>query len=753
MKLRISLVALLVALTLPAVGVAETLDVKSLASNRYAPRSFSSVTPLADGEHYAMMTAGKNAIVRCSFRSGEVVDTLFSTANCRGCDFRTFDGYLLSPQEDRILIRTHTNYIYRRSYTADHYIYSVRNRKMEPLSAGGPQQVPCFSPDGKMIAFVRDNDIWLVKLLFNNAESRVTADGVRNSVINGHADWVYEEEFTMTRFFEFSADSKMIAYVKSVETEVPQYSFPLFKGSHPTLSDCDLYPGAYTYKYPVPGVKNSVVTVHTFDIKSSVTRQMEVPMDADGYIPRIHFINQTDADGGQTQLAIVTLNRHQSRMDLYVGNARSTVCRLVLREENPQGRWLRESTYQDLAWLPDGFVLQSERTGRNGLYLYDFNGRLVRPLAVGDYDVTAFYGYDAKSGTTYAQSCLQSPLTRVVCAYDKKGICTPLTAVSGTHDAIFSSSLKHFIHTASSMTEAPHVSLEVDRGAKTVTAPFASVNDYNASLAARLTGAGMPTREFFTFTTPEGIELNGWMVKPADMAPGRRYPVIMYQYSGPDSQEVADKWGIGFYGGLAYECLLAQHGFIVACVDGRGTGFRGEEFRGSIYLQLGLLEAQDQVSTARWLATQPYVDASLIGIWGWSYGGFMTLMSMSEPGANAFAAGIAVAAPTCWRYYDSIYTERFMQTPQENGTNYDAITPIARAPYLHGRLLLVHGMADDNVHFRNAAEYSEALVQADKQFEMQVYTNRNHGISGGNTRAHLFQRMLDFWQRELAEKK
>ena len=379
-------------------SAAETLDLKSLASGQYGAQRLGQITPLADGEHYAMMSPSRDAILRYSFRTGEMTDTLFSCSNCRGCTFRSFDGYTLSPQEDRILIRTKTASIYRRSYTAEHFIYNVKNRKMEPLSAGGPQQVATFSPDGKMIAFVRDNDIWLVKLLFNNAESRVTTDGERNKVINGHADWVYEEEFSMTRAFEFSADSKMLAYVKSVEAEVPEYSFPLFRGASPAREEFAEYPGAYSYKYPIAGAHNSVVSVHTFDIKSAVTRQMDVPLDAEGYIPRIHFTEQTDADGGQTQLAVVTLNRHQSRMDVYMGSARSTVCRLVLREEQQQGKWLRESTWEDLEWLSDGFILQSERSGFNSLYLYDFNGRLVRPLTPYEGDVTAFCGYDAKTG-------------------------------------------------------------------------------------------------------------------------------------------------------------------------------------------------------------------------------------------------------------------------------------------------------------------------------------------------------------------
>ena len=736
---------LLVCLILTVTGIvtstAAELDLKKITNGAYQARSMGHIQPLTDGESYAQMAPARDAILRYSFKTGEVVDTIFSVRNCRGCTFNHFDGYIFSPQEDRILIQTNTRSIYRRSFTAEYYIYSVVNHKMEPLSEGGPQQVPSFSPDGKVIAFVRDNNLFIVKLMFNNAEIQVTADGKRNEVINGHSDWVYEEEFSMTRAYEFSADSKMIAFVKSVEREVPEFSFPMFRGDAPAYNDYATYPGAYSYKYPVPGVKNSTVTVHSFDIKSSVTRQIDIPLDADGYVPRIHFSELiTDDDGNQNQLAIVTLNRAQTRMDIYMANARSTVCKLALREEANMG-WINESTYENIHWLPTGFVLQSERSGFNHLYLYDQNGNLIRPLTSGNWEVTAFCGYDEKTGDVFYQGNQPGPLRKAVYMRDKKGKVTALTAETGTHSAIFSKNHKYFIHTASALNEPPVTTLEAVGGKSTKTLVD------NSALKDELCAAGMPTREFFSFTTTDGVELNGWMVKPASMADGKQYPVVMYQYSGPGSQEVSDSWNNGFYSGMVWEEYLAQHGIIVACIDGRGTGCRGEEFKKCTYLKLGQLEAHDQAEAASYLGTLPYVNKDRIAIWGWSYGGYMTLMSMSE--APVFCCGIAVAPPTDWRFYDSVYTERFMLTPQENGKGYDNASAMTRANNMHGRLLLVHGMADDNVHFRNTTEYSEALVQADKQFEMQVYTNRNHSIYGGNTRYHLFTRMADFWVREL----
>ena len=714
----------------------EEIDIRKITNGTYSAQGVGGMRSMNDGEHYMMIGGDGTCIVRYAFKTGEVVDTLFSVNNARGCDFKSFDGYIMSPAEDRILIQTKTNYIYRHSFTAEYYIYEVNNRKMTPLSTGGPQQVPSFSPDGRMVAFVRDNNLHLVKLLFNNSESQVTTDGKFNEVLNGIPDWVYEEEFTMSKCYDFSADSKMIAYVKSVEKDVPSFSFAMYKGMYPTFEDNALYPGAYTYKYPVPGADNSKVSVHTYDIKSMVTRQMDLQIDEEDYIPRIHFTSDPE------KLAIVTLNRHQNRMDMYMANPRSTVCKLVLREESEH--YINEPTYQDIRFHEGGFILQSQRNNYNHLYLYNLNGQLVKQLTDGAYEVTNFYGWNAKTGDLYYQSNEPSPMRRAIYRQDKKGKKTRLTPETGTSDAVFSKNLQNFVHTHSDLHTPAVITIENVKGKVLKTLVD------NKALAEKLNQPGMPTKEFFQFTTSNGDVLNGWIVKPAtlDAQASTQYPVIMYQYSGPGSQEVLDSWRSGFYGGLLWESFLAQQGYIVACVDGRGTGSRGAEFKNCTYLELGLRESTDQVEAAKYLATLPYVDASRIGIWGWSFGGYNTLMSMST-GEAVFKAGIAVAPPTDWRYYDSVYTERFMRTPQENGENYDKTSAISRAHNLNGRLLLMHGMADDNVHVRNSIEYSEALVQADKQFDMHYYTNRNHSIYGGNTRYHIFTKMFNFWNEKL----
>lgn len=711
---------------------AEEITIRKMTNGEYSAQGVGGMRSMNDGEHYMMIGDGGSSLVRYAFATGEVVDTLFSVNATRGCDFKHFDGYIMSPAEDRILIQTRTTPIYRHSFTAEYYIYDVRNKTMVPLSNGGPQQVPSFSPDGKMIAFVRDNNLHLVKLMFNNSESQVTTDGKFNEVLNGIPDWVYEEEFTMSKCYEFSADSKMIAYVKSVESHVPSFSFAMYKGMAPSYEANTLYPGAYTYKYPVPGVDNSKVSVHTFDIKEKVTRKIDLQIDEEDYIPRIHFTSDPE------KLAIVTLNRHQSRMDIYMANPRSTMCKLILREESPT--YINEATYQGLHFYEGGFIMQSQRSEYNHLYQYNLNGQLLRQFTQGEYEVTDFYGWDAKTGDLYYQSNETSPLRRAIYHINKKGKKTRLTPETGTSSATFSKNLKNFVHTHSDLHTPNVITIENVKGKVLKTLVD------NKVLAEKINQPGMPTREFFQFTTSNGDVLNGWIVKPAEMK--GQYPVIMYQYSGPGSQEVLDSWRSGFYSGLIWESFLAQQGYVVACVDGRGTGSRGAEFKNCTYMELGLRESTDQVETAKYLATLPYVDGSRIGIWGWSFGGYNTLMSMST-GEPIFKAGIAVAPPTDWRFYDSVYTERFMRTPQENGENYDRASAIKRAKNLNGNLLLMHGMADDNVHVRNSMEYSEALVQADKQFDMHYYTNRNHSIYGGNTRYHIFTKMFNFWEAKL----
>lgn len=709
------------------------IKLQDVTNGVYWPKRIDGVNPMNDGESYTQLSPDHKRIVRHSFKTGKEIATVFDVETARGSKKLPYiDGYIMSPDEHRILIQTETKGIYRRSYTAVYYIYDVRNNTLEPLSEGGPQQVPLFSPDGNVIAFARGNNLFLVKLLFGNAEVQVTKDGKFNEVINGLPDWVNEEEFTTNRSFDFSADSKVLAWVRYDESQVPIYSMQEFKGLYPTRSEFDAYPGTYDYKYPVAGQKNSEVKVMTFDIKNRVTRTLDVPLDKDGYIPRIKFTSDP------TKLAVITLNRHQSQMDVYMANPLSKVCKLVLREKNE--KYVRETAYTQMKFYDGHFSLLSERSGFQHLYWYNLGGQLEAQITKGNFEVTDFYGYDARTGSFYYASTQESPLRRAVYKADKQGRVKKLSSSVGTNSAKFSKTMKYYMNVYSSAQQPPVTSL-CDNNGKTIT----TLID-NADLKAKVEKVA-GKKEFFQFTTSEGVQLNGWMVKPRDFDASKKYPVVMYQYSGPGSQEVTDSWNLGFYGAGIFESYLTEQGFICACVDGRGTGARGADFEKCTYLQLGLRESQDQVETAIYLGSLPYVDKANIGIWGWSFGGFNTLMSMSE-GRPVFKAGVAVAAPSNWKYYDTVYTERYMRTPNENAAGY-AINPMERAANLSGSLLLIHGTADDNVHFRNVAEMSEALVQANKQFEMQIYTNRNHSIYGGNTRYHLLTRMCDFFKRNL----
>lgn len=730
-----SLFALLTLLFLSLGIQAQKVTLQDVAQGTYRAQNIYGLKPMLDGEHYTQISSDHKRIVKYSFKTGKEVEAIFDVTKARDCNFKTFDDYILSPDEKLILIQTETKPIYRHSFTAVYYIYNVKNNTLEPLSNNGPQQVPLFSPDGNQIAFVRNNNIFLVKLLFGNSESQVTKDGEYNKVLNGIPDWVYEEEFSFNRAFDFSADSKMIAYIRFDESQVPMFSFPWYKGMAPAKEDYTTYPGKYEYKYPKAGETNSTVTVHTYDIKSHVTRQMDLPLDKDGYIPRIKFTSDPE------KLAIMTLNRHQNRFDLYLANPRSATCKVAIRDEAEQ--YIKEQEYGSIAFYPNHIVLMSERDGYNHLYLYTIAGNLVRQITKGNFEVTDFLGYDEANGTTYYASNEGSPLRTAIYKIDSKGKKTKLSTKEGTNNALFSKNFAYFINTYSSKDTPTEITLNDSKGRELVT-----LLD-NKQLKSQLTHLNMPTKEFFTFKTSQGVELNGWMMKPANFDPNKKYPVIMHQYSGPGSQQVLDKWGIGsFSDGGMFEAYMCDKGYIMVCVDGRGTGGRGAAFEKCTYLFLGVKESEDQVETARYLGTLPYVDGSRIGIWGWSFGGYNTLMSMSD-GSGAFKAGVAIAAPSDWRFYDTVYTERFMRTPKENGDGYNAGSAISRASKLQGKLLLIHGTADDNVHYQNAAEYSEALVQANKQFDMQVYTNRNHSIFGGNTRNHLMNRVANFFLENL----
>ncbi|MBP3758142.1 MAG: S9 family peptidase [Prevotella sp.] len=713
---------------------ASSLTIQDVTGGKFRAEFLSAVTPLSDGENYAQISSDGGKIVKYSFKTGQQTGVLFDVDNTQGERIGRFDGYIMSPDGKRMLIQTQTERIYRRSFRAVFYIYNIATRKLEKLSDYGPQQTPVWSPDGTQIAFVRDNNIHLVKLLYGNAESQVTQDGKFNEVINGIPDWVYEEEFGYNSAMTFNADGTMICWVRFDESKVKTYSLQMFQGMRPAIKENAVYPGAYSYKYPKAGEVNSTVAAFSYDIKSHQTRRLDVPLDADGYMPRIKTTNDAN------KILVYTMNRHQDQLNIYAVNPRSTVSQLLIKESVP--KYVQESVLSNTIITDNHILLPSDRDGFMQLYLYNANGQLLKRLTNGQFDVTAVYGFDEATQTAYYQAAARNAMNREVYAANTKGKVTCLTQKEGWNSAIFSSGFKYFVHTWSD-SNTPQVFAICDHSGRTLK----TLID-NKSLRDQLAAAALPQKEMFSFTTSEGVKLNGWMVKPADFDATKKYPVIMFQYSGPGSQQVVNSWSIGSMGqGGLFDQYLTQQGFIVACVDGRGTGARGAEFEKCIYLHMGDLESKDQVEAALHLGSLPYVDKENIGIWGWSFGGFNTLMSMSE-GRPVFKAGVAVAPPTDWRFYDTVYTERYMRTPQENPEGYDT-NPTVRAKNLHGALLICHGLADDNVHPQNTFEYTEALVQADKDFKMNVYTNRNHSIYGGNTRTHLLRQIVNFFVREL----
>ena len=712
----------------------ERITLKAIQDGAFAAERLSGIKPIAGTDQYARISKDGNRVVRYSFKTGKQTAVLFDVNHTMGSKIDSFDGYILSPDGAKMLIQTKTERIYRRSFKAQYYIYTIASTKLEPLSEGGPQQVPVWSADSRQIAFVRDNNIHLIKLLYDNAESQVTKDGKFNEIINGVPDWVNEEEFGHNLSFCFNADGTKICWIKYDESNVKSYALQLFKGMHPEQHQYADYPGLYTYKYPKAGQDNSKVSVWSYDVKSHQTRQLQVPLDADGYVPRIK--PTTDPN----KVIVYTLNRHQDEMHLYAVNPSSTVATLLIKERVP--KYVKEEAMKGVIIGENSILLPSDRDGYMKGYLYNMNGQMIRTIGNGSYDITAWYGYDEKTGDVYYQAAALNAHDRQIYVSHKNGKTDRLTQQQGWNVAQFSGDYQYFINTWSDY-DHPYVYTVRDNKGKVM-----STLIDNASLRKKTADYGWTPKETFSFTTSEGVKLDGWMVKPAQFNASKQYPVILFQYSGPGSQQVINSWNAGSLGqGGAFDYYLAQQGFIVVCVDGRGTGGRGSEFEKVVYQRLGELESKDQVETALWLGKQSYVDKNRIGIWGWSYGGFNTLMSMSE-GRGVFKAGVAVAPPTNWKFYDTVYTERYMRTPKENPDGY-AVNPIERAAKLHGALLICHGLADDNVHPQNTFEYAEALVQVDKDFKEIYYTNRNHSIYGGNTRNHLMRQIANFFIDEL----
>lgn len=727
-----------------------TLTIKGLRSSEWRAKSAPTFRSMADGKHYTAIAEQGRAIVKYQYSNGQAVDTLLnlnSVTPGEDVDIKklVISDYELSEDEQRILIEADKDYIYRRTYTADYYYYVIGRPNFKRVTTG-KVMAATLAPDGRQIAFVRENNLFVSKVMdasINITERQITTDGKRNEIINGIPDWVYEEEFAMNQAFCWSIDSKYLCYIKFDESEVKEYNLPIYKGTYPSNDEYTFYPGIYSYKYPVPGEKNSKVSVWTYNIDTRKTQHINVPLDNDGYIPRLRYTKDP------TKLAVMTFNRHQNDFKMYFADPASGIAKMVIEDKNDQ--YIGESNMDNILFYDDGFTFVSEKSGFRHLYYYNMNGMLQRQITKGNYDVTNIYGYDNKTKTAYVQTAylgdgadMPAELTRGIYKVDAKGTMIPLfnggkdgNGCRGTHSASFSKGFVYMQHFYSDAETPTQVTLELVNGLKLV-----KVMQDNKDYLARINDINYSHREFFQFTTPNGDVLNGYLTKPYNFDTTKKYPVIMEQYSGPGSQQVLDSWK------FAWEQYLNQEGFVVACVDGRGTGARGAAWERQTYCELGVRESEDQLHAGRYIASLPYTDENKMAIWGWSFGGYTTLMTLCGDN-NVYKCGVAVAPVTDFRFYDSIYTERYMRTPQENAAGYDKASVFTRAKNLKGDVLICHGSADDNVHPQNTYELTEVFVQNDIDFDMHIYTNRNHSIYGGNTNYYIYNQVYRYINEHL----
>ncbi len=671
----------------------------------------SGVVSMSDGEHYAVIE--DDAIKLYDYATSTMRSVVVDASEYPAVE--NFNGYFFSPDESKIMFITDREPIYRHSFKAQYYVFDCVDGSLRPLSEGGAQQAATFSPDGTKAAFVRDNDLYWVDLAADEfTEHRITSDGRFNYVLNGIPDWVYEEEYSFARAYEWSPSSDYIAYLRTDEERVREYDMNRFDGN--------LYPTVYKFKYPKAGQMNSVVTVHVYDIAAGKSAEMATGDADDRYIPRIMWAGD--------RLAVANLNRLQNELDLLLCDPVTGESRVIYHEKDD--RYIDRVDNGTFTFLGDGdrFLVLNESTGYKHIHLYSIEKGYIGPVTSGDYEVTDLLGVDEKKEIAYYMSTETSPLRRDLYTVKLNGKNKKrLTGGDGTYRIVPSKGFNYYISYFSSADTPTVVTLHKGDG-KSVRKLYE-----NAALKQAADEGRIPIKRFFTFDNEQGLTLNGYMLFPSDFDSTKRYPVFMTQYSGPGSQRVADSWGTD------WEAGLTSHGYIVACVDGRGTGFRGEEFRKCTYGDLGHNEVEDQIAAARYIGSLPYVDPSRIGIYGWSFGGFMALNCILK-GNDVFKMAIAVAPVTNWRYYDTIYTELYNGLPQDNPEGYDRNSPINFADRLKGKLLLAHGTGDDNVHIQNSYQMIEALTAADKPFDMAIYPDQNHGM--GHDRKHLIDKCMRY---------
>jgi dipeptidyl-peptidase-4 len=690
--------------------------------NTFSQQTVQGINWMKDGQYYSSQInqMGYPMVVKMNLATGAQAGILLD-GKALGLNF---SSYSFNTDETKALVATDVESIYRRSSKGIFYVVNLATGQKQQLMKGEKISYTTLSPDNDKVAFVKDNNLYMVELA-NNKLTQITKDGEWNKIINGAADWVYEEEFSMAQAFKWSPDGSKIAFIRFDESEVPEFNMQLW-GS--------LYPKNYKFKYPKAGEKNSDVSIHVYDLASAKIQKIDAGNESDIYLPRIYWTKDVN------QLAFIRLNRLQNQMDLFHANATSGESKLVISESSKT--YVDLDYNDDLQYLNDGktFIRTSEQDGYKHIYHHNLDGSLIRQITTGNWEVTEMVGIDEKAKKIYFISSEVSPMERnfYVIGLDGKSK-KSLTSSKGTHTINMSPDHRFYMDYYSTAAKPVTVTLNEASGKQV------KVLEDNAALNSTLAGFALGEKEFFTFPTVDGTSLNGYLIKPKDFDPNKKYPVLMYVYGGPGSQNVTNSWSGSrdFW----HQTLVAE-GIIVACIDNRGTGARGRDFKHATYANLGALETVDQIEGGKYLAKLPFIDPARVGIWGWSYGGYMSSLVLMK-GNDVFKTAIAVAPVTTWRYYDTIYTERYLQTPQLNSSGYDDNSPIMHVNKLRGNFLLIHGTGDDNVHFQNSVDLVNALITADKQFETFYYPNRSHGISGGNTTWHLYSMMTDFLKRKL----
>lgn len=702
-------------------GIDDYCDVKIAA-----PKSVKEMTPLADGQSYACISDDGSSIEVYSYKTGRKISTLFSTSDIAGAiKISDFDGFSISENEKYLLLWNDMEKIYRHTFRAEYYVYDISRRTMKRVSEAGPQQGATLSHDGRMVAYQRDNNIYISNLEYGT-DIAVTSDGERNRIIYGTPDWGYEEEFGILNTMRWNHDDSMLAFLRFDETDVPAYSFDNYRSYCDEDPLGDLYPEPYTYKYPLAGFPNSIVSVHSYNVDSRDIKKMDLPIGETDYVPSMEY------DGKGEQLMVMILNRDQNHLDLYRVNPGSTVSQKILTQTSKA--WLSPQAYQMTDYGTDDFIICSEESGYRHLYNYNYNGVLLKQLTQGDFNVTAYYGRDAKRGLHYIQTTSLGAINRNVASVDRGGKLTLLHGEPGTENAWFSRDFSYYLRSWSDAATPPVYAVYTASG------KMVQVIEDNAEYAAKYADA--PKMEFLKVKNAVGEEMDAYLIKPTGFDASKKYPLMMYQYNGPDSQEVLNKWRME---GIFY---VASKGYVVAAVDGRGTGNRSRAWANAVYCHLGRDEVADQLAGASYFSSLAYVDSSRTSCFGWSYGGYMTLMELSDPSCR-FVCGVSMAPVTDWRLYDSIYTERYMLTPQQNNSGYDEASALNRTDSMNKKLLIMSGTSDDNVHYYNTLKYTSKLNYEGHLFDMMSFTGFEHSLRMCNARARLFDKLVNYLDNQL----